>query len=522
MRKWLIIMLSVLLLTLPIAAPPALANTSHADFTAPEGFKIVSFSRHWDQAKLQELYRELRNNKTGPELNLLKEIIIHPQADQIAAGSFLRRDRVWQVETNIPGFLPPLLNIRRKVGVIELYDGDRRNTVTHMARTLSHEYGHHFTYYHFLGSSREQEYLSLRQLDQFLRVAHYHPLGRQLYLDNHDWDISELAAEDYVQLMGSPLARATAPVLDIGEMLAKMASNPGTSDKNLWESQKINTLDAGNVTPQHNFFLPLAWEVAGLEQWFLGFLDLEPPQRAWATTQPELSFSIETLRKNGKDHRQYRFSWTRVEDSPDTLYTLVAYDESGYRQPVRTVLGHQEQTALVGTAVETRGGSTYTWNDNLLRGTRHFQVYVTFPDGSMTSSGVLTQRFDGPHLPDPASVQTISPRETEPLGIQADLTTASARGKLVVNLAWQGEFSSSGHALAQAIAITESPAPPDFWSWQPSPGETVITLAQPGTWYIHYFGQNQTQVIQGTLGPYKVESRAPAWLRRLLTFLRIN
>jgi hypothetical protein len=517
-------MLSALLLTLPLAKAPALASTPHGEFTAPEGFKIVSFSPQWDEAKLQELYRELKNNKTGPELYLLKKIIIHPQADQVAAGSFLRRDREWQVETNIPGFLPPKLIIRRKVGVIELYNGDRRNTVAHMARTLSHEYGHHFTYYHFLGGAREQEYLSLRQLAQFPRVAHYHPLGRQLYLDNHDWDISELAAEDYVQLMGSPLARATAPVLDIGEMLAKTVANPGTSDRVLWENQKIRTLDAGNVTPQHNFFLPLAWEVSGLEQWFLGFLELEPPQRPWAnTSRPELSFTRETLRNNGKEHSQYRFSWTRVEDSPDTLYTLVAFDdESGHRQPIRTVSAHQEQTALVGTALVTRGSNTFSWNDNLLQGTRHFQVYVTFPDGSMTSSGVLTLHFDGPPRPDPATVRIIPPRETKPLGLQADLTTASARGKLVVNLAWQGEFSSSGLALAQAIAITESPAAPDFWSWQPSPSETVITFAQPGTWYIHYFGKNQTEVIQGTLGPYRVESRIPAWLKRLLTFLRIN
>jgi hypothetical protein len=174
---------SLLLAICIILSGAAYAQTNDpVVYTSPEGIQFQSYSELWNEQKLKELYETLLKCDHGEELLSLKQVILYPDKSTGKSGS---RVGNYSVETK----------------TIKLYEVD----TTPAARTLIHEYGHHFTYYWL----QKKEGLNPGQLTESSSWAKVRQLGgfpirwsgsTLPYV--HKWDPGEIMAEDYVLLFG--------------------------------------------------------------------------------------------------------------------------------------------------------------------------------------------------------------------------------------------------------------------------------------------------------------------------------
>lgn len=346
-----------------------------ATYTSPYGITVMSYSQAWvEQDKLKSVVDELMQNLHGPELQLLSYIEIFPGKEPDAWGSYYFEfeqvaDGAWKI---VP---------RRK---IHIYEGDTKTTIEDIARTLAHEYGHHFTIYHIWAGEgkRFQEdwkstgYYRARRFEHFPKVE----VGKE-----HRWDPLEIAAEDYVQLFGSPKARKSEKVQNLLEYWEAYVEQHFP-----WEPQKINNWGhlPFNVLPQENWDLPLASEIPGLKEYWLRLSGLE-----YTTSPPPSRPSLRLLKVQGmpKTTDQLHFSWTPAADdgTEPVEYTAVRYGSDGSY----TFL----DTRTDGEPLRTRFGGGYkstswyfyyfTWME--FTGQSTFVVYAKDSDNNIVSSNRL-------------------------------------------------------------------------------------------------------------------------------------
>ncbi len=358
-----------------------------AIYISPENIRFRSRSDSWTEKKLEALYQELLLNKHGEELNLLSDVIVMPDADDYAAASHQTSTFGYDLHLCFPTFpLQELFSFRREGGVIKLYDGDRLVTPQAMANSLSHEYGHHYTLHYMLKNERGvqvylgTEYEKLRQIDPGRVRAAY--LYANDYRENHHWYYFEVAAEDYVVLMGSPNSRSVFDYYDTEEALYGRNSKLGYGK---------------NMLVQENLMIPMATQVPGLAEYFYSFIDEPAP-----TFQPqELTLKVKR-RSKGYDlasgyrtFTRYEFTWDKVYGE-DATYTLVCFDENHYVDtlyPIKTVTQGEEARAVIGGMAREKGNMVYYAEDSLAEGTKTFVVTVILPDGTMYCSLPLKYEF---------------------------------------------------------------------------------------------------------------------------------
>lgn len=360
-------------------AETAWAKGEVAVYTAPDGFKVISYSREWnDVNKLQQVYLELLRNAHGEEFKLLTKVNIYSGADPEGLEAAGRWYGVWTVEGN----KPKLLGNR----YIDIYNGDEMNTVDSIARTLSHEYGHHFTYYYYFKNEKKMwEQWRSTGLAKARGLLN-NPLAGAETRD-HQWLIQEICAEDYVQLFGSATVKKSVKFADIAERLALNQPNVTYST------------DIYNYHPQENYRIPLAANMPQLMDYWLKASGLKLKS---VTPPPQIGlYLLKVNRLEGVPTHQYVFGWDKVlPNTPGILdYTLVYFDDTdaGYF-PVRTVSDGEPMTAVFGSA---RNSDAYIW-ENLPAGIGYFMVIVKDSSGLVTSSKVLAVDFSDPQ--DPQSV----------------------------------------------------------------------------------------------------------------------
>lgn len=169
-------------------------------YRGDSGVAFISYSTKWNTIeKLKALETELLKNKHGEELRLLSTINIFPDypAGQDVLGQYFAEYTYGSKSVS--------LSPNRK---IYLYGGDKYSTVENIAPTMSHEYGHHFTFYHLFKKEhlvpskwKDSQYAQIRHMTQ------YEPFNQNPV--PYKWDLSEILAEDYVELFGSSKAVAT-------------------------------------------------------------------------------------------------------------------------------------------------------------------------------------------------------------------------------------------------------------------------------------------------------------------------
>ena len=407
MRCWWIALLCLTIWLAGTGGASAANGSALAEYKAPDGIVITSFSPAWtDQAKLKELHHELLQNTHGDEIKLLNQIEIY---DDYPRGKGVAGQYIFQTISTVLSFKQKM-----QPGKIELYGGSEHQTVASFAHTLSHEYGHHVTHYYTLQTDqhpltdakywKDTTYARMRGLTNDERVG--------VTDVEHRWQIAEIAAEDYVQLFGSPLAKAVTPFQSRVEQ-AMRGEEPAAVT---WSGSMYN------VQPQENLLLPLASEVPGLYDFFYKQMqgragNYKPPAK------PKLSLA--SYSKQGEVGNQLDFTWSEVGENKNYTYTLVTYkDDDLLAEPIVTRTAKDAHEARYGPVVMRKGQYIYTYQEPSAKGVRHFKLYAFDEHGWVSQSPVLTVDMANP------SKVTESDNKVVPVPVEAP----SANGDMFTSM----------------------------------------------------------------------------------------
>ena len=372
----------------PVSEEPEQEPSSGKVYRTPSGFSIVSYSGKWTGKKLADVYEELMKNVHGGEIGYVSQVAIYPGGSGIDSGEFKvagtqqMNEESFSVFFEVPALIPQSMryNLSREASVISLYNMDKYASAAEAAHTIAHEYGHHYTMYYFLKNDEEaltSRYYRLRGFSSFGHPAIYN--DQDSYYENHQWDIYEIAAEDYAQLMGSPNAKRVREYKDVKQVLNSGREYKLRADAN-----------TANVFPQENIYIPLAYEVEGLRDYFYSFIgkenDLPYVGRA--------DIKIRMSRHSSNGYAYYVITWTKPSTDKNAVYTLVCYDKDGnVFRPVKTIRGNENPSAVVGTASRINGMLLQWLPDHIPDEDRLFKVYLVLPDGQMQSSEIFRADF---------------------------------------------------------------------------------------------------------------------------------
>lgn len=307
---------------------------TYATYTV-NNLTITSYSKNWSKEMLKSLYTELLNNFHSDEFSYLSDIYIYPDAPEGVNGLYY--DDIY-IEDN-----------KYKMGdsaYINLYNGAKLNTIPKMSYTLAHEYGHHYMiynlfqkegiYYHNL---KESKYIKVRKLEGKPVVFN---INQNDYL--YHWDIMEIMADDYVQLLGSSNARISYDYKSVDELLKE-------------NKKPYNNPSSFNLKPQLNPYLPLAADVDGLYNYLVsigGFTVAKPK----IPNKPKLKDITGYVGENKEI--TYNIGWDSVNKNDILEYTLVIYpdDNPFVPYPLKTLTSKEPLNVTFGSyAIKQKDGS---------------------------------------------------------------------------------------------------------------------------------------------------------------------
>lgn len=355
-----------------------------------QNIDFISYSEHWDDAKLEKLAHELFNNVHGEEIAYVARVELHDDNYDEYSGLHRSSYEKFSLPISVNRLLPNdmTLDFSTLSSVIILTGANENITVASMARTMCHEYGHHFTQYYFgfrgVSSDMNTKYASIR--DESSMPIYAVITDWNYYIQNHMWDIQEIAAEDYVFLMGSDLARNYIDFQDNSE-LSQLYSYS--------ESQYLNYMAqpmlARNAYPHENPVLASPSQVNGLAEYYYSFVDETAPEY----TNISADFGTMGLTLNQTVADSYAISWECPWPYANISYTLVAYDANDYiLKPIKTINGDEEAIASFGVQKTLRNQNEYIIDDVLdTFGVVRFRLVVTFSDGSVVFSDPYDVQF---------------------------------------------------------------------------------------------------------------------------------
>lgn len=357
-----------------------------AQIVAPNGIKFLSYSKYWNEEKLLLLYEELMKNEHGNEMDYLGQVIVHGTKEkENTVGAQEEKQQsvpLYLVSSALPKNFH--ISLAATMSNIHLYGGNERTTVASMARTLSHEYGHHFTNYYFFSDMsasavRDCAYTKTRNLSD--SIYRYEISSSKDYSENHQWYVFEIAAEDYVSLMGSSLARRTLDFKDTKESLEYYAETGKQENTSKFADTAVNS------APQENMNIPFAWEVEGLEELFYSKIG-KKSERKYEVAAKDIAIMIEKihdtyyLQTGVNDYISYKISFEMPYKESGTTYTLVAYNGNNEMiRPIKTVGIDEDASAFIGNIAISDGKYLYSIDDGIANGERILRIIVTFKDG---------------------------------------------------------------------------------------------------------------------------------------------
>jgi len=343
----------------------------------------------WNVDNLALLADELYANKHGEEIDYVSTVILNEGTDGEYAGTHSRNRETFLIPVELFDFLPnSKFQAKTMLAEINLYGAEEYTTVDEMAVVLSHEYGHHFTYYHFgltfSDLDKKTEYYKLRSQNSDKIMLDTGE--RQEYLDNHMWFLVEYAAEDYVYFLGSEKAHRVVEFLDTADQVGIYARGGDSALAKVDSNYEF----CRNGSPHENVSSGLPDEVEGLEEYFYSFIDEEPPVHE--VREPLGTLNLKMMKPGS---RQHKFTWDTPYKDSNVIYTLILYSEDDETQyMVRTRTGDEKGVANFGyyTHKITKGNWIYTYSLgwDLDIGTKmRARVSIVFPDGSVLLSDPL-------------------------------------------------------------------------------------------------------------------------------------
>ncbi|OEF98690.1 S-layer homology domain-containing protein [Desulfuribacillus alkaliarsenatis] len=367
-----IIVIMVLLHTFSVAEALELQHEFHSS----EGIVYKSYSKEWaTEVKLKALHTELLRNQHGEEIRALSAVIIYPDFPDHNRNKLGSYQLAYRLDNGKYEVLSD--------NIISLYGGNTFTNVEDVARTLSRQYGKHFTQYHIL----KNENILLSNQGYNSKYAQLRQLNNIDQRSNSKWNIEELAADDYVQLFGSPLARKH---YLFSNMIDEFEKSPTT-----WQ-QPMTARHMFNLMPQQNLNIPLALEVSGLREYFIQLGNLTGNRVRPLINKPTLYVQEIKRVTNQNNSLQLTFAWDTVANPSQRLnYTLVTYgDFDAFPFPIVTYQNNSSSenqlTARYGTVVARDQNMIY-FNKHLgFYGKKTFRLFVSDMSGNMISSNELT------------------------------------------------------------------------------------------------------------------------------------
>ncbi|SHF10622.1 hypothetical protein [Alkalibacter saccharofermentans] len=367
----------LLLLIFALGFGTVMADNRPIDvYTADDGMKIVSYAENWNQDKLKQIYEELKRNTHGEEWSYLESVNLYPgpSLNGKEDGLYnytLRRTSLFSGEK---------LSLERG-SRIDLYNMDVKNTVSEAARVLSHEYGHHFTIYYL--AKNDPEFFSEWEKSGFYSARQGSAYGKMSNEQGteHRWNIAEIAAEDYVQLYGSPTGKTAIKVNDIKERLDNK-----TLDRQMWFSSA-----AYNIIPQENMDIPLALTDDNISLYWEEVSGIKADVEYYS--KPELKIGkIEDL---GNEYSMYELAWTKSTNGKGEealSYTVVAFgDEMIDFVPIKTVFRGEKRSAIIGSVLDKDGRNLRYYTDYFVsNGFSRVKIIVTGSKGEAVASSLYT------------------------------------------------------------------------------------------------------------------------------------
>ena len=396
-----------------------------------DGLTITSFSELWDAESLQSLYDELLLNTHGDELALLGHIYLYPDAPDGVAGNYFE-----DVSYNRNGTLSFGAN-----AYIELFNMDRRLAATDVAHVLAHEYGHHYTIVNI--TAAERRYYSEWGRSEYARVRNLAAFPVEYGMGaSRLWSITEIAANDYVQLLGSPNARRSFDYPDANERLDNDISCAAPS--------------YFNKRPQENSSLPLAADVEGLYNYLLGVGGYTAAVPAIVKPPVIEGITADESFLNPK----YTITWTAAEGNGPFEYTAIMFPMafSAMVEPLRTVMDHEALSAVFGTV--TRDGENGSMRAILdyYAGDYVFVVYAKDADGFMYASKPVVYSFGHTYFDALAHIAPSSSEEQPPAEALAVAKQPDAEALAAAKRPAAEALAVAKQPDAEALAAAKRPA----------------------------------------------------------------
>lgn len=306
---------------------------------------FVSYSEVWDSDDLKALSEELFNNVHGEEMKSVDRVIVYGDREGYAAGTQEKQNTLVDIPFHVYNFLPENISIEypKRGTIISLYSGNYLSSVEEMSHVLSHEYGHHFVEYHFGIDGKEDdedsEYYEIRAAGYEDEVRTKRVTTAD-YMNNHEWYLAEIAAEDYVYLMGSENTKQVVEFYDNQEKLNKYAEEETVAKSEYAYSNKRSR----NSTPHENLYMPMPHNVEGLQELFYSVVDDEPKEYT-ATEENNPDLNIEFV----LDNAYYLITWDMPYKDEDVVYTVNLFNEKDILvHSLSTVDGDERAIAKLG------------------------------------------------------------------------------------------------------------------------------------------------------------------------------
>lgn len=341
----------------------------YATYTA-NNLTITSYSQNFTKPMLKDLYLELLNNFHSDEIDYLKNIYIYPDNRDGVNGLYF--DDIY------------IENGEYKLGdnaYINLYNAQKLNTIDKMAYTLSHEYGHHYMVYNLL--KKEGIYYHNLKDSKYVKIRNFgtqpvvYDTNKKEYL--YHWDVAEIMADDYVQLLGSYKAKMSIQYKSVDDLTKEGSS-------------LYDNINSFNLKPQLNPFLPLAADVDGLYNYLISL-------GGFTVAKPKIPLKPSLTKVTGYVNDNNQITYNLYIDNPNkTLpyeYTIVSYPENNpfVPYPIKTFSSKSDSKIVFGSyALKTDKGIKALTQP--YEGKHTIKIYIKDESGFMYSSKPVTYDFD--------------------------------------------------------------------------------------------------------------------------------
>ncbi|MFZ7121295.1 MAG: hypothetical protein ACOWWH_10125 [Eubacteriaceae bacterium] len=347
------------------------------------GLTIKSYAKNWTGHKLTEVYEELKKNTYGEEIKHLKEINLYE--DNPTGG---KEEGVYNASYKIINFFGNEKIVLSDNNSIDLYNLSDKNNVEELAKTLSHEYGHHFTLFYLIEyENKTFDQWKDTMLYKYRNLESYEKVTND-YENGHQWSIIEICAEDYVQLYGSLTAKKVYFFEDIKQRYYSNALNDDTS----------YSYSIFNINPQENTNIPLALQVEGLKEYWEKASGIISDTQTY--TQPQLA--LVDISNLGHDKQQYTLQWGKSinsEGEEAEFYTLISLNIKEDRIiPIKTVVKGDPLEATIGSIRINSDSKIMFYTDSFVNNDNSFVIYSIDKNGSVIASNILDIDFDNPAL----------------------------------------------------------------------------------------------------------------------------